>query len=86
MVCSAFFALDMQNYSKSVSSKSSMDNQGLLQDVYNRAVKGNARDRFTLCHELGHFYCILLRGSTLHEAKCQCIWILNGKLMFSLGN
>lgn len=27
----------------------------IREDVYNRAVKGNARDRFTLCHELGHF-------------------------------
>ncbi|MCI5952540.1 MAG: ImmA/IrrE family metallo-endopeptidase [Anaerostipes sp.] len=24
-------------------------------DVYEGAVKGNPRDRFTLCHELGHF-------------------------------
>ncbi len=24
-------------------------------DVYDRAVQGSARDRFTLCHELGHF-------------------------------
>lgn len=24
-------------------------------DVYDRAVNGNARDRFTLCHELGHY-------------------------------
>lgn len=27
----------------------------IREDVYNRAVHGNARDRFTLCHELGHF-------------------------------
>lgn len=24
-------------------------------DVYDRAVQGNPRDRFTLCHELGHY-------------------------------
>lgn len=24
-------------------------------DVYDRAVQGSARDRFTLCHELGHY-------------------------------
>lgn len=24
-------------------------------DVYERAVEGNPRDRFTLCHELGHY-------------------------------
>lgn len=24
-------------------------------DVYERAIKGNPRDRFTLCHELGHY-------------------------------
>lgn len=24
-------------------------------DVYERAVRGNPRDRFTLCHELGHY-------------------------------
>lgn len=27
----------------------------IREDVYNRAVNGSARDRFTLCHELGHF-------------------------------
>ncbi|MCI9059035.1 MAG: ImmA/IrrE family metallo-endopeptidase [Lachnospiraceae bacterium] len=27
----------------------------IREDVYCRAVKGNPRDRFTLCHELGHF-------------------------------
>ena len=27
----------------------------IREDVYDRAVDGNARDRFTLCHELGHF-------------------------------
>lgn len=27
----------------------------IREDVYYRAVKGNPRDRFTLCHELGHF-------------------------------
>ena len=25
-------------------------------DVYERAVKGNPRDRFTLCHEVGHYF------------------------------
>lgn len=27
----------------------------IREDVYDRAVNGNPRDRFTLCHELGHF-------------------------------
>ncbi len=27
----------------------------IREDVYNGAVLGNPRDRFTLCHELGHF-------------------------------
>lgn len=27
----------------------------LREDVYEGAVRGNPRDRFTLCHELGHF-------------------------------
>lgn len=27
----------------------------ISQDVYEGAVAGNSRDRFTLCHELGHF-------------------------------
>lgn len=27
----------------------------IREDVYNGAVAGNPRDRFTLCHELGHF-------------------------------
>ena len=32
--------------------------KGIMQireDVYERAINGNPRDRFTLCHELGHF-------------------------------
>ena len=31
-------------------------------DVYEGAVKGNPRDRFTLCHELGHYL--------LHQPGC----------------
>lgn len=31
-------------------------------DVYERAVQGNPRDRFTLCHELGHYL--------LHQPEC----------------
>ena len=27
----------------------------IREDVYIRAIQGNPRDRFTLCHELGHF-------------------------------
>ena len=27
----------------------------IREKVYNGAVKGNARDRFTLCHEFGHW-------------------------------
>lgn len=27
----------------------------IREDVYERAINGNPRDRFTLCHELGHF-------------------------------
>lgn len=27
----------------------------IREDVYERAIAGNPRDRFTLCHELGHF-------------------------------
>lgn len=27
----------------------------IREDVYYRAIEGNPRDRFTLCHELGHF-------------------------------
>ena len=27
----------------------------IREDVYERAISGNPRDRFTLCHELGHF-------------------------------
>lgn len=27
----------------------------IREDVYERAIQGNPRDRFTLCHELGHF-------------------------------
>lgn len=34
----------------------------IRRDVYERAVKGNPRDRFTLCHELGHYF--------LHRPAC----------------
>lgn len=34
----------------------------IRRDVYDGAVKGNPRDRFTLCHELGHFF--------LHQPDC----------------
>lgn len=27
----------------------------IREDVYDRAIEGSPRDRFTLCHELGHF-------------------------------
>lgn len=37
------------------------------QDVYERAINGNPRDRFTLCHELGHFF--LHRAETLEFAR-----------------
>lgn len=53
----------------------------IREDVYDRAVDGNARDRFTLCHELGHFYCILLRGLALHGVKYLHIWIQSGRQM-----
>ncbi len=28
----------------------------IREDVYNGTVEGNPRDRFTLCHELGHYF------------------------------
>lgn len=28
----------------------------IREDVYEGAIKGNPRDRFTLCHELGHYF------------------------------
>lgn len=34
----------------------------IREDVYKRAVEGNPRDRFTLCHELGHYL--------LHQPEC----------------
>ena len=34
----------------------------IREDVYDGAVKGNPRDRFTLCHELGHYI--------LHQPSC----------------
>lgn len=35
----------------------------IRRDVYERAVKGIPRDRFTLCHELGHYL--------LHQPQCM---------------
>lgn len=60
----------------------------IRQDVYDRAVKGNPRDRFTLCHELGHFF--LHRPGTISNARgsvpkyCEPEWQANafaGELM-----
>lgn len=53
----------------------------IREDVYDRAVDGNARDRFTLCHDWDIFYCILLRGLALHVVKYLHIWIQSGRLM-----
>ena len=36
-------------------------------DVYDRAVQGSARDRFTLCHELGHY--LLHRPESISYAR-----------------
>lgn len=36
-------------------------------DVYERAVKGSPRDRFTLCHELGHY--LLHRPDSMSYAR-----------------
>lgn len=34
----------------------------IREDVYNRAIKSNGRDRFTLAHELGHYFCLKMGG------------------------
>lgn len=39
----------------------------IREDVYKRAVKGNPRDRFTLCHEIGHYF--LHRPETISNAR-----------------
>ena len=39
----------------------------IREDVYKRAADGSARDRFTLCHELGHFF--LHRPGTISNAR-----------------
>ena len=50
-------------------------------DVYLGAIKGNPRDRFTLCHELGHYlmhqpkYISYARGSV--PTYCQPEWQAN---------
>lgn len=57
-------------------------------DVYDRAVRGTPRDRFTLCHELGHYF--LHRPGMISNARgevpkyCQPEWQANtfaGELM-----
>ena len=53
----------------------------IRQDVYEGAVAGNPRDRFTLCHELGHYllhqprYISYARGSV--PTYCQPEWQAN---------
>jgi len=53
----------------------------IREDVYNGAVKGMPRDRFTLCHELGHFF--LHQPSLVSYARgdipmyCQPEWQAN---------
>jgi len=53
----------------------------IREDVYEGAVKGNARDRFTLCHELGHF--LLHQPKLISYARgnvpvyCQPEWQAN---------
>ena len=60
----------------------------IREDVYKRAVKGNPRDRFTLCHEIGHYF--LHRPETISNARgevpryCDPEWQANafaGELM-----
>lgn len=34
----------------------------IREDVYDRAIKSSGRDRFTLAHELGHYFCLKLGG------------------------
>ena len=53
----------------------------IRQDVYEGAVAGNPRDRFTLCHELGHYllhrpqYISYARGNV--PTYCQPEWQAN---------
>ena len=53
----------------------------IREDVYEGAVAGNPRDRFTLCHELGHFllhqpkYVSYARGDI--PVYCQPEWQAN---------
>lgn len=53
----------------------------IRQDVYEGAIAGNPRDRFTLCHELGHFllhrpqFISFARGSV--PKYCQPEWQAN---------
>lgn len=60
----------------------------IREDVYKRAIKGNPRDRFTLCHEIGHYF--LHRPETISNARgeipkyCDPEWQANafaGELM-----
>lgn len=60
----------------------------IREDVYDGAVKGSARDRFTLCHELGHYllhqpkFISYARGNV--PVYCQPEWQANtfaGELM-----
>lgn len=68
----------------------------IREDVYEGAIKGNPRDRFTLCHELGHW--ILHQPENIELARgeipkyCDAEWQANtfaGELMapcYLIGN
>lgn len=57
------------------------DTMYIRRDVYERAVNGSPRDRFTLCHELGHYF--LHRPGTISNARgdipryCEPEWQAN---------
>ena len=55
----------------------------IREDVYNRAIDGVGRDRFTISHEIGH---IFLHSNNIAMARSQYTVILNGKQMYLLGN
>lgn len=58
----------------------------IRRDVYERAIKGVPRDRFTLCHELGHYLLHQPEFISYAQEMYQDIEILSGKRILSQGS
>ena len=57
----------------------------IREDVYEGAIKGNPRDRFTLCHELGHYLIHFPERVTFARGTVPAYMNPSGKQMLCWG-